>query len=626
LRRILFVALIVGILSSCGAQSATLDSASSESDIGKETTSTEDLASEGTAESTTSSTPVAGSNTETGGALRGSQNTPSSPAVGSSGMVSSAHPLATQAGLDVLAEGGNAFDAAVAVAAALNVVEPMMSGIGGYGATVIYDAEKGETRFLETGSRMPETLDPSVFQPPTPNYTENRCGAKAVSTPGNVNAWETLSNDYGELEWRRLFDPAIELAEGGFILGGTTAGWIDAAFSYFPGHAKSIYGNNGVPLRAGERLVQKDLARSLGLIAEQGAGAVYGGELGRAIDATMREEGGFLTIDDLRNNRAQWRDTVSIDHRGYEVVTASPPSTSWNALLRLGVMSQFDPAALGHNSVAYLHTLTEVNKQASQAARSFFTADPETQLAQLDLLLSRGYWADIAANINPSQATPPASLGQPFGAPAPCPPRSYTGAYAPANPPDGQSHTTHFVVADKEGNVVSTTQTLGTVFGSKVMPQGTGIWLNDAISWLRFEPTGSNVFSVSPGRQSLYALCPILVMSDGRPWIAIGTPGGRTIPQTTAQMLMNLINFDMDVQQAIAAPRIGFSSPNRLMVEAGVSGPVRGGLSALGHNVEVEERGLGNAHGLAIAYDAEGNPVRFAGGADPRGEGAAIGY
>jgi gamma-glutamyltranspeptidase/glutathione hydrolase len=340
----------------------------------------------------------------------------------------------------------------------------------------------------------------------------------------------------------------------------------------------------------------------------------------------MRENGGFLTIDDLRNNRAQWRDTVSIDHRGYEVVTASPPSTSWNVLLRLGVMGQFDPAALGHNSVAYLHTLTEVNKQASQAARNFFTADPEAQLAQLNLLLSRGYWADIAANIDPSRAAPPPAPFTPSAAPAPCPPRSYTGTYAPTNAPDGQSHTTHFVVADKEGNVVSATQTLGTVFGSKVMPQGTGIWLNDAISWLRFEPTGGNVFSVSPGRQSLYALCPILVMSDGRPWIAIGTPGGRTIPQTTTQMLMNLINFDMDVQQAIAAPRISFSSPNRLMVEAGVPGPVRGGLSALGHNVEVEERGLGNAHGLTIEYDSEGKPARFTGGADPRGEGAAIGY
>src|ERR671933_1770932 len=135
--------------------------------------------------------------------------------VGNSGMVSSANPLATHAGVKTLADGGNAFDAAVAVGAALNVVEPMMSGVGGYGAIIIYDAKSGKTQFLDTGSRTPATLDPGVFLPPTPNYTENRCGVKAIATPGNLNAWETMSKDYGKLEWRRLFDPAIELADGG---------------------------------------------------------------------------------------------------------------------------------------------------------------------------------------------------------------------------------------------------------------------------------------------------------------------------------------------------------------------------------------------------------------------------
>jgi len=181
------------------------------------------------------------------------------------------------------------------------------------------------------------------------------------------------------------------------------------------------------------------------------------------------------------------------------------------------------------------------------------------------------------------------------------------------------------VVADKEGNVVSATQTLGNIFGSKVVPQGTGIWLNDALAWSRFEPTG-NVFDVYPGRQSLYALCPTIVMRDSRPVIALGTPGGRTISQTTPQMLANLIDFDMDIQQAIAAPRISFSSPNALVVEASIPQSVRSALSTLGHNVEVGERGLGNAHGLTIEYNSEGKPVRFAGGADPRGEGVAAGY
>ena len=606
----------MAILTSCGGARAVVPDEAPQADTGEETTSLEEPLADREVTESTASTPLAN--------IEPTQNTIDSPAVAGSGMVSSANPYATQAGTKILAEGGNAFDAAVAVAAALNVVEPMMSGIGGYGAIVVYDAEEGETRFLDTGSRTPAALDPGVFREPTPNFIDNRCGARAVATPGNLNAWERLSEDYGELEWRRLFDPAIQLADEGFVLGDITAGWIDAAWPAFPENAKSFYGNGGVPLGAGETLVQKDLANSFGLIAEQGSGALYDGELGEAIDGAMRENGGFLTIEDLRDNRARWRETVSIDHRGYEVVTASPPATSWNSLLRLGVMDQFDLGSYDHNSTAYLHMITEINKQASQAARDY-AADPEVAETPLDLLLSQEFWAEAAAQVNPYQASPNAPTS-PFGSPTRCIPQSYQPVYdAPTATPEAQSHTTHFVVADKEGNVVSATQTLGNIFGSKIMPEGTGIWLNDAIAWSRFEPAG-NVFDVFPGRQSLYALCPTIVMSDGRPYVALGTPGGRTISQTTPQMLTNLIDFDMDIQQAISAPRISFASPNALVVETGIPQSVRDGLSSLGHNVRTDELGLGNAHGLTIEYDAQGRPVRFTGGSDPRGEGAAAGY
>jgi gamma-glutamyltranspeptidase / glutathione hydrolase len=616
LRRLVFICLVFGLLTSCGAQSIASNSASSKDAVVEETTSLEE--SQGGEEVITepaSSTP----SVTTTSISEPTRNTSTSPATGTSGMVSSANPLATEAGLDVLAEGGNAFDAAVTVGAALNVVEPMMSGIGGYGAIVVYDAKKSETWFLDSGSRTPAALDPSAFRSPTSNFAQNRCGAKAVTTPGNVDAWEALSKDYGELEWRRLFDPAIELAEGGFAVGGITAGWIDASFSYFPEHAKSIYGNNGTPLRAGELLVQKDLANSLGLIAEQGASAVREGELARAIDAAMRENGGFLTIDDLRSNRAAWRNTTSSNHQGYEVVTASPPATSWGALLRLGMMDQFSPATFYHNSAQYLHTFAEVTKQASVATRNYVSGDPETQATPLDLLLSEEFWASEAAKIDSSRASPSVPFGQ-FGTPTNCPPQSYTSTGSTA----AQGHTTHFVVADEEGNVVSATQTLGNIFGSKVMPEGTGIWLNDSIAWSRFEPAG-NPFDAFPGRLRPVALGPTIIMSDGEPWAAIGTPGGRTILQTTPQMLVSLIDFDMDVQQAISAPRISTISPNALLVERSIPQSVRNQLSALGHNVRVEERGLGNAHGLTVEYNARGEPVWFTGGADPRGEGAAAG-
>jgi gamma-glutamyltranspeptidase / glutathione hydrolase len=600
-RSVSFIGLIVGILNSCGTQPTTPDGASREESIGEETTSiAESVSSEPT--ELTASAPLTRSDVEP------TENTPTSPATGSSGVVSSANPLATQAGLKILSEGGNAFDAAVAVAATLNVVEPMMSGIGGYGAIVIYDAEEGRTRFLHASSRMPATLDPDVFRPPAPNYVENRRSAKAISTPGNVNAWEALSKDYGDLEWRRLFDPAIELADKGFVLDGITAGWIESEWSAFPEHAKVIYGNDGVPLRAGETLVQHDLARSLGLIADQGAEVVYDGELGQAIDAAVQENGGFLTLDDLRNNRAEWRDTISMGYRGYEVVTAAPPATSWGTLVRLGVMGQLDPEALGHNSTAYLHSYAEVTKR-EYSERTRFTRDPDISPTPLDQLLSEEYWANEAAQINPVRAVPYQ------------PPVDLTSL----NLPGEQEHTTHFVVADREGNLVSATQTLGNVFGSRTMPQGTGIWLNDSIAYSTWEPKG-NPLDAFPGRYRLIGVSPMLVMSDGRPWAALGTPGGFTIVQTTPQILMNLIDFHMDIQQAIVAPRISFVEPDVLAVESTIPESVRSELSAMGHNVSVDQNWLGNAHGLTVEYDAEGKPIRFTGGADPRGVGVAAGY
>ncbi|MBV9453040.1 MAG: gamma-glutamyltransferase [Rubrobacter sp.] len=289
---------------------------------------------------------------------------------------------------------------------------------------------------------------------------------------------------------------------------------MDKEFSAFPEHAKSIYGDNGAPLRAGARLVQKDLASSLERIAEQGAGVVRDGALGRAIGSAMRENGGFLTIDDPRNNRPEWRDTTSVDYRGYKVVTASPPVTSWNALLRLGIMSPLDPAALGHNSVDYLHMYAEVTKRAYEV-RLRYGGDPEATPAPLNSLLSKSYWADVPAGINRSRATP-------FKPPT---------SFSDEDFPEVQEHTSHFVVADKQGNVVSATQTLGNLFGSRVMPRGTGIWINDSIAFARFEPKG-NPLDAFPGRYRIVGICPTIVMSSGKPWVAIGGLGGHTIVQT----------------------------------------------------------------------------------------------
>lgn len=530
-----------------------------------------------------------------------SRNTADRPAFGTAGMISTAHPLATQAGWEILRAGGNAFDATVAVAAVLGVVEPMMSGIGGYGAFLVHDARTRETKVLDCSGRIPAAVDADVFRPPTPGHLENRRGAKSVSTPGNINGWTAMLQRHGTMEWSRLFEAAIRLAEEGFVIGEVSAGHIAKEFEKFPPYARAFYGVGGWPLRAGERLVQKDLGRSLRAVAKDGARALHGGELGEAVVRTMRQTGGFVSLEDLRTNRAEWWDPVRIDYRGCQVLAAGSPTNGWNALLRIGIMTRWDLPAIGHNSVDYVHRFAEVTKRA-YATRLVHAGDPDVSPPPLGRLLSAEFWAAEAAAVDLQRAVPFVPSG----------PSAATG-----------THTTHFVVADAAGNVVSATQTLGDLFGSKVMVEGTGMWLNNSLSYSTFEPKG-NPMDVFPGRRKLAGYCPVMIFRDGRPWAALGTPGGHTIVQTTPQIVMNLIEFGFDMQRAVAAPRLSFIEPALLVVDEAMPAEVRAGLTQRGHKVEV--RKVGNAHGLTIEYDATGRPVRFSGGADPRGEGVALGY
>jgi gamma-glutamyltranspeptidase/glutathione hydrolase len=526
---------------------------------------------------------------------------PEATASGVSGLVSSAHPLASEAGLEVLRAGGNAFDAAVATAATLGVVEPMMSGVGGYGTIVIYDARKRQTRFLNSSGRIPRSVDSDAFRPPTPDYLGNRRGAKSVSTPGTVASWEAMSRQYGKLPWKRLFDQAIKLARDGFPVDQATAGMIQTSFESFPEAARGFYGRNGKPLVAGDRLVQRDLSRSLSLIAAQGTAPIASGELARAIDSAMRAAGGFLSIDDLKANRAEWGEPIKLSYRGYDVVTAPPPANAFDMLVRLGLMSRYDVRSLGHNTSAHLHRFAEATKHGFWV-RLRHAADPEVEMPPLGKLLSPEYFAAEAAKIDPERAR------------AFEPPRSF----------QPERHTTHFVVADRWGNVVSATQTLGGLFGSKIMPEGTGIWLNDSLEFCTFEPKG-NPMDAHAGRRKLSGDCPTLIMKEGRPWVAIGTPGGHTIGQTVPQMIMNLIDFGMDIQPAIAAGRVSFVEPDVLAVEDSIPEAVRRELEAKGHKLRVV-RALGNAHGLMIDHDQRSKPTRFRGASDPRGRGRALAF
>ncbi len=519
----------------------------------------------------------------------------------SQGFVSSAHPLATQAGLEILQKGGNAFDAAVAIAAALNVVEPMMSGMGGYGTILVYDAEGKKVRFLDSSGKIPFNMNSDLMRPPTPDYKENRRGAKSVSTPGNVNAWDAMSTEYGNLEWQELFSPAIKLADEGFALSERTARLIGLGFDEFPEHAKVFYGKEGKALKKGEKLIQKDLAESFRQLAEKGRSHFYEGELAQIIANTMEERGSFLALEDLQKDKAEWWDPIQIDYKGYDVFTASPPANSFPALIRLGMMAEFEGQNFEHNSVEYLHHYAEVTKHAFWC-RLRYAGDPEIAPPPLDKLLSKAYLSEQVQAIDSQKAldfSPPQYVAT-----------------------DGKN-TTHFVVADKQGNIVSATQTLGNLFGSKIMPEGTGIWFNNSLAYCTYEPKG-NPMDAIPGQRKLSGDCPVIIFKDELPVYALGTPGGHTIPQTVPQMVMNLIDFNMGINEAIQAPRITFAEPNSIVLENDISEDTFEALKALGHQVN-RTRGLGNAHGLSLQYQ-NGQFIGFEGAADKRGEGSAEGF
>ncbi|WP_235299577.1 gamma-glutamyltransferase [Portibacter marinus] len=510
------------------------------------------------------------------------------------GEVASAHPLATKAGLEILERGGNAFDAAIAVAATLNVVEPMMSGIGGYGTTLIYDAEKKKVRYLNSSGRFPEATNSDLMRAPTSSHMENRIGPKAISTPGNLNAWAALHKAYGSLEWSELFDAAIKHAEEGYLISANTARFIEYSFSAFNDYPKSFYSKNGEPLKEGDRLIQKDLAQTFRTIAKEGADPFYRGEIAEKIDQKMKDIGSFLRKKDLELNEAEWWEPLSYNYRGYEVYTASLPANSFPTLFNLGLMEQFPRDSLNHNSTDYLHRFAEMTKE-SYRARLAYSFDPDVREAPIDSILSKEVLNAFVSSIDKDRAT---EFEPPFS------PNSV--------------NTTHFVVADRSGNIVSATQTLGNVFGSRIMVEGTGVWLNNSMAYSTFEPKG-NPMDAFPSRHKLSGDSPVIIMKDGNPYAAMGSPGGHTITQNVPQIIFNLLDFDMSMQDAIDAPKITFVEPNTIRVDSELDATTIKALEEKGH--QMVKGSIGNATGIKLMYDEQGVLKSYDVGIDRRGEG-----
>ena len=538
---------------------------------------------------------------------------PSRPvAMGVDGMVAAAHPLASAAGVGILAEGGNAFDAAVATAATLNVVEPYMSGVGGIGIALVYNARENRVRALNFSGRAPLAATPERFTEETA-----KTGILAPLVPGNVAGWLTMHETYGSMEREKLFAPAIGYAENGFPI----THWCSEIMHEsadrlrrYDSSAAIILDADGQSPRPGARLSMPQLAASLRTLARDGQDSFYRGELARQLIDGVQSLGGLLTAADLADYKAEWVEPISTSYRDYEVFTHPPNSSAFQVLQTLNLVEGFDPDELASQDPGTLHLLMESMKLCV-ADRIQYAGDPEYVKAPLSALLSVNYAANQRARIDRARAAPVA--GEHFNMNVP------PGSLAAGSLDDFEGGmTTHFAAADRDGNVVSVTQTLGGAFGSAVAIGNTGIFLNNMAGWFDLEEGSPN--RIGPGKRVDFCVAPTQTFRDGEFVLSLGTPGSWGILQTTPQMLLNVIEFGMNVQQAIDAPRFRCYKGTHVAMEERFPIETRRALGELGHEVEVLEpwsASLGGAQAIA----ADTTQGVFQGGADPRRDGFAFG-
>jgi gamma-glutamyltranspeptidase/glutathione hydrolase len=510
------------------------------------------------------------------------------------GVVATSQSLASSAALEILMAGGNAVDAAVAAAAALNVVEPHMTGLGGDMFAILWSA--GERRLVGldasglSGSGMtPEALAGEESMP----YRDPR----AVTVPGALSGWAALLERYGTLDLARVLAPAIRLADEGFPVSPIIAEqWegLAGVLRADAGAEATFLVDDGRAPGAGEWFRNPDLAESFRMIAREGPGAFYGGELGRKVVEGLRARGGFLTLDDLATHQARWVEPISVDYKGYTVWELPPAGQGVAALQMLALLEPIDLEGMGHNSVQYLHHLIEAKKLAF-ADLGRYVADPDHMDVSVADLLDPAYVASRTALIDPDRAAERAEPGDLVT----------------------HSETIYLTVADRDGNMISFINSVYEYFGSGVVIPGTGFVLQNRGAGFTLEEGHPN--RVGPRKRPLHTIIPGFVTRDGEPWMSFGLMGGSMQPQGHVQFLLNLVEFDMDLQEAIDAVRFRHMGGLRVAIE-GASAEVIAGLEALGHEVSIGNTAFGGAQAI-IRLDRG-----WAAGSDPRKDGMAVGH
>jgi gamma-glutamyltranspeptidase/glutathione hydrolase len=530
------------------------------------------------------------------------------PAVSSRGMVVSNHPLASSAGAEMLAAGGNAIDAAIATLFTLTVVEPMMVGIIGGGMAHVRLAD-GSHRFIDGQSTVPLAVRPDTYtsKPGSAHDVfdtvgnENLTGPKAVAAPGSLKAWCETLRRFGTMSLADVMQPAIKHAARGFAATPYLCDCIgDSATDMLKDKPISaIYLPKGVPLKPGERVVQAEYAETLTHISQHGEAALYQGPLGDILVDYMKAHGGFIAREDLATYKTVERQPIRADYRGWQIMGPPPPAASGVHIAQmLNILEGYDIARLGFGSAQTVHYLAEVLKIAF-ADRAAASGDPAYINVPVERLTSKAYAGERRVAIASDRAQKwGAGISQLEGA-----------------------HTTHMTAADAFGNVVATTQTINNLFGAKILIPGLGTVPNNYMNL--YDPRPGHALSLAPGKRVTTSMSPMMALRDGKLVYALGLPGGKKIFPSAMQALINLIDHGMSLQEAVEAPRV-WTEGNVLEVEQAVPEGVRAKLTAMGHRVLAVPTVAGGMNAIefhddgtmsgAACWRADGTPIGIGGG------------
>lgn len=526
--------------------------------------------------------------------------------IGQNGMVATSHPLATQIGLDILKQGGTAVDAAIAANIALGLMEPTGNGIGGDLFAIVWDAKSKKLHGLNASGPAPQNISIEYF-------TENNLkkipsyGPLPVTVPGAVDGWVKLHEKFGKLEFKSLFSPTIEYANNGFPVTETIAYYLDRSkerFQNYPNFKKVWLKNGKMPIK-GEIFKNPQLARTLSIIAEKGRSGFYEGEIAQTIADFIQLQGGFLSYEDLSSFHSEWTPPVSSNYRGYDVWELPPNGQGIAALQILNILENYNIKKMGLFSSEYIHLFTEAKKLAF-ADRAKYYADPNFSNIPVKELISKSYAKERAKLINMKKA-------------------------ALADEPGilESGDTIYLTAADKYGNMISLIQSNYRGMGSGMMPPGLGFMLQDRGELFSLDKSHRN--ALQGGKRPFHTIIPAFVTLDGEPFMSFGVMGGATQPQAHAQIIINMVDFGLNLQEAGDAPRIvhsGSSQPTdevmtnggKLSLESGFSKSIENELTAKGHKLEYQ-RGVFGGYQAIMLKDGV-----YYGASESRKDGQAAGY